>query len=172
MENKKLMDVVDITNMEVKNMSKLLKKPAYPTSYSLSKELFEAENELTVLEKKINLGNDLLVKVNDPVLIEKLKKQKEEFEVKKNNLNILIEKLKLINNSIKDFTLFFIFIRRFYTLAIQKENFETAGKNISSKLITKLKAEEEDLYNEYIDGNCFSKVRLALSFEPYKPYFK
>lgn len=172
MENKKLMDVVDITNVEAKNMSKLLKKPAYPTSYSLSKELLEAENELTVLEKKINLGNDLLVKVNDPVLIEKLKKQKKEFEVKKNNLNILIEKLKLINNSIKDFTLFFIFIRRFYTLAIQKENFETAGKNISAKLITKLKSEEENLYNEYIDGNCFSKVRLALSFEPYEPYFK
>lgn len=172
MENKKLMDVVDITNLEAKSMSKLFEKLTYPTSYSLSKELLEAENELTVLEKKINLGNDLLVKVNDPVLIEKLKKQKEEFEVKKNNLNILIEKLKLISNSIKDFTLFFIFIRRFYTLAIQKENFENSSKNISSKLITNLKSEEEDLYNEYIDGDCFSKVQLALSFESYEPYFK
>ena len=79
MENKKLMDVVDITNMETKSMSKLFEKTTYPTSFSLSKELLEAENELTVLEKKINLGNDLLVKVNDPALIEKLKKQKEEF---------------------------------------------------------------------------------------------
>ncbi|WP_342227757.1 hypothetical protein [Rickettsiella endosymbiont of Rhagonycha lignosa] len=153
--------------MEDKNMS----KPIYPTTYSLSKELLETENELTVLEKKINLANDLLVKVN-PASISKLKKQIEEFEAQKNNLSILIEKLKLISNSIKDFTLFFIFIRRFYTLAIQKENFENAGKNISSKLITNLKAEEEDLCNEFIDGDCFSKVRLALPFESYEPYFK
>lgn len=171
MENKKLMDVVDIANLEAKNMSKLIKKPTF-SSYSLSKELLETENELTVLEKKINLGNDLLVKVNDPVLISKLKKQKEEFEVQKNNLSILIEKLKLITDSIKDFTLFFIFIRRFYTLAIQKENFENTGKNISLKLITNLKSEEENLYNEYIDGNCFSKVHLALSFKPYESHFK
>ncbi|HEY2567243.1 MAG TPA: hypothetical protein VGH95_06040 [Candidatus Aquirickettsiella sp.] len=165
------MDVVDRANLEAKNMSKLIKKPTF-SSYSLSKELLETENELIVLEKKINLGKDLLVKVNDPVLISKLKKQKEEFEVQKNNLSILIEKLKLITDSIKDFTLFFIFIRRFYTLAIQKENFENKGKNISSKLITNLKSEEENLYNEYIDGNCFSKVHLALSFKPYESYFK
>jgi hypothetical protein len=168
-----LMDIVDdTTSVEAENMSKIFDNSTPPAIYSLSQALLETENELTVLEKKINLGNELLVKVNDPVLISKLKKQKEESETKKNNLIILIKKLKLITNSIKDFTLFFIFIRRFYTLAIQKKNFEKADKNISSKLITNLKSEEENLYNEYIEGNCFSKVRLALSFEPYESYFE
>lgn len=99
-------------------------------------------------------------------------KEREGFEEQKNYLSILIEKLKYITGSIKDFTLFFIFIRRFYTLAIQKENFEPTGKNISVKLIANLKVEEENLYNEYIDGDCFSKVLRSLSFECYQCYFK
>ncbi len=165
-----LKDATDnITNSEVESMSKTRTPPIV---YSLSQELHENFSELAVLEKKINLVGDLLAKVNDQVLISKLEKEKEGFEAKKINLSILIKKLEYINGSIKDFTLFFIFLRRFYTLIIQKENFEEKGKNISLKLINNLKTEEKSLYNEFIDGDCFSKVFQALSFESYQSYFE
>lgn len=167
------MDVIDdITSTEAESMSKIFNNPTPPAIYSLSQELLETEKELAILDKKINLGNGLLAKVNDQALISKLEKEKEGFEAQKISLSILIKKIEYINGSIKDFSLFFIFIRRFYTLAIQKENFEHRGKAISSKLIANLKAEEENLYNEYIDGDCFSKVSVILSFEPYQCYFK
>ena len=154
------------------SMSKIFHNPTIPAIYSLSKELIEIANELTLLEKKIQLGNDLLTKVGDKALILKLEKQKKGFESEKKNLNTAIVKINYLNGSIKDFTLFFIFIRRFYTLAILKQNFENADKKNSIKLLNKLKKEEENLYNEYIDGNCFSKVLLALDFERYQFYFK
>lgn len=157
---------------EVGRISKAFDNPPQPIFYSLSKELLDTVTELELLEKKINLGDDLLAKVKDQALISKLEKEKKGFKTQKINLGILIKKLEYINGSIKDFTLFFIFIRRFYTLAIKKENFERRDKNISSKLIVNLKKEEEDLYNEYIDGDCFTKVFLALAFEPYQCYFK
>ena len=166
------MDVVDdITSTEAEDMSKVFTNPTTPIIYSLSQELLDRAAELALLEKKIVLGSGLLAKVNDPALISKLEKEKQGFEEEKINLTILIKKLKYIKGSIEDFTLFFIFIRRFHTLAIKKENFEPNG-NISSKLIGNLKAEEENLYNEFIDGDCFSKVLLALSFETYQCYFK
>ncbi|MEN9916805.1 MAG: hypothetical protein RLY40_737, partial [Pseudomonadota bacterium] len=57
-------DIVDgLALKEKENMSKLFHNPTDPDIYSLSKELIEAENELAVLEKKINLGNDLLAKI-------------------------------------------------------------------------------------------------------------
>jgi len=172
MEKNKLMDVVDITNLEVENLNKVFNNSPPACLLYILKALSENKKNLTVLEKKINLGNNLLVKVTDQASILKIDKEKEGFEAQKKKLSILIGKLKYIKSSIEDFHLFFIFIGRFYTLAIKKENFESPGKKNLSKLIAKLKAEEEDLYNEYIDGNCFSKVRLALSLEPYESYFK
>ena len=172
MEKNKLMDVVDITNLEVENLNKVFNNSPPACLLYILKALSENKKNLTVLEKKINLGNNLLVKVTDQASILKIDKEKEGFEAQKKKLSILIGKLNYIKSSIEDFHLFFIFIGRFYTLAIKKENFESPSKKNSSKLIAKLKAEEEDLYNEYIDGNCFSKVRLALSLEPYESYFK
>lgn len=163
---------VDSLTINIKeNMSKIFHNPNVPPVYSLTKELIEIENELTVLEKKIQLGNDLLAKVDDKALISKLEKQKEGFESEKNKLNNAISKINKLNSSIEDFILFFIFIRRFYTLAILKQNFENVDKIPSAKLINKLK-KEEDLYNDYIDGGCFSKILLFLDFEPYQSYFK
>jgi hypothetical protein len=173
MENKMLMDIVDdITSVEVASMSKVFHNPTLPIVYSLSQELLDNLNEWAVLEKKISLSNALLKKINNQEQICKLNKEKEGFEEQKKNLSILIKKLEYINSSVKDFTLAFIFIRRFYMLSIQKENFEQNGKNITSKLLYKLKTEEDDLYSAYIDGDCFSKVLLALAFEPYQCYFK
>ena len=153
-------------------MSKIFHNPTVPALYSLSKELTEIENKLVVLEKKINLGNDLLVKVDDSALLSKLEKQKQDFEAEKKVLNSQITKIKYLTDSIKDFTLCSIFIRRFYTLAILKQNFEDVKKSNSLKLINLLKKEEGNLYHEYVDGDCFSKVLLALDFERYKVYFK
>lgn len=154
------------------SMSKIFHNPTIPAIYSLSKELIEITNKLALLEKKMQLGNDLLAKVDDKALILKLEKQKEGFESEKKNLNTAIVKINYLNSSIKDFTLFFIFIRRFYTLAILKQNFENLDKKKSINLLKKLKKEEENLYNEYIDGDCFSKVLLAFNFERYQSYFK
>ncbi len=84
---------------------------------------------------------------------------------RKINLSSVVKKTEYITASIKDFTLFFIFIRRFYTLAIKKENFKSNGKSISLKLIDNLKDEEENLYKEYVVGDCFSKVLSGLGFE-------
>ncbi|TLY47058.1 MAG: hypothetical protein E6K54_07415 [Gammaproteobacteria bacterium] len=166
-------DIVDGLTIKVReNMSKLFQNPTIPANYSLSEESIELENELIVLEKKINLVNDLLAKVNDQESIYKFKKQKEEFENEKKNINSALTKINYLKGSIKDFILFFIFIRRFYTLAILKQNFEAPNKKNSTKLINKLKIEEEDLYNEYIDGDCFSKVLIAFDFERYQSYFK
>lgn len=164
--------VDDLTIKAEKNMNKIFHNPTVSAYYSLSNELTEIENELDVLEKKINLGNNLLIKVEEETLISKLKKQNESYEVEKNNLNSAITKIKYINGSIKDFTLFFIFLRRFYTLAILKQNYENVDKKNSTKLIDKLKIEEENLYKEYVDGSCFSNVLLALDFKRYQPYFK
>lgn len=143
-----------------------------PNFYVLSKELIKIKKELSVLEKKINLGNDLLAKIDDQGVISKLEKQKKELENEKNNINSKIKKINCLTGSVKDFILFFVFIRRFYTLAILKHNFENADKKNSLRLIDKLKTEEENLYNAYIDGDCFSKVLLVLDFERYQSYFK
>lgn len=154
------------------NVSQILDNMGAPTIYSLSQELLGHVNELSILEKKIDKANDLLAKINNQDLILKFLIGKNRFEEQKTNLTTLIKKLEYITDSIKDFTLFFIFIRRFHTLAIQKQNFEHQGKNISAKLIGNLKSEEESLYNEYVEGDCFSKVLVALSFETYQCYFK
>lgn len=142
------------------------------TIYFLSKELHDSAAELLLLEKKIILGNSLLTKVNDQALILKLEKEKKKIEKQKIKLTILIAKLEAITDSIKDFTLFFIFIRRLYTLAVQKLNFEQCVKKISLKLIYNLKNEEKNLYNEYVEGDCFTKVLETLSFESYECYFQ
>ena len=166
------MDRVDnITNTEIEDMSKVF-NPTPSTIYSLLQEILDNAVELTVLEKKIALGNSLLAKVDDQVLISKLEKEKEGFEGQKNNLKIISKKLEVITDSIKAFNSIFIFIKKFYTLAIQKENFESNNKGISLKLIAYLKSEEESLYNKYIDGNCFYKVLQDLSLESYQCYFK
>ncbi|MGC1854852.1 MAG: hypothetical protein WA659_05730 [Candidatus Aquirickettsiella sp.] len=167
--------VVDVTNTETESMSKIFNNPNLPVFRFLSQELQDNIKKLEFLEKKITLSNTLLIKSHNQknqAQLCKLKKEKEGFEEEKINLTISIKKLKCITDSIKDFILFYIFIKRFYTLAIKKENFELKGKNISVKLINNLKSEEENLYNEFIDGDCFSKVLLALSFEPYQCYFK
>lgn len=170
------MDVIDdITSAEAESMSKLFNNPTGPIIYSLSQELFDHVNELTAIEKKIALSNSILAKLNiqeNQEQICKLKKEKKGFEEQKINLNLVIKGLEYIMGSVKYFTLFFIFIRRFYTLAIQRDNFENFSKNISAKLIGTLKDEEENLYNEFIDGDCFSKVLLGLSLETYQCYFK
>ncbi len=154
------------------NVSQILDNMRAPTIYSLSQELLGHVNELSILEKKIDKANDLLAKINNQDLILKFLIGKNRFEEQKTNLTTLIKKLEYITDSVKDFTLFFIFIRRFHTLAIQKENFEHQGKNISAKLIGNLKFEEENLYNEYVEGDCFSKVLVALSFQTYQCCFK
>ncbi|WP_395497982.1 hypothetical protein [Rickettsiella endosymbiont of Litargus connexus] len=164
-------EVHAITNTEDENRS-VLHNLALPISYSLSKELHDNSAELLLLEKKIILGNNLLAKVNDQALILKLKKERRKFQEKKTELTTLIEKLKFIIGSIKDFTLFFIFIGRFYTLTIEKLNFEQRAKKISLKLIYDLKKEEQNLYNEYVEGDCFTKVLEVLSFESYQCYFQ
>ncbi|MFZ0219048.1 MAG: hypothetical protein WAL30_02440 [Candidatus Aquirickettsiella sp.] len=151
-------------------MSELIKKPTL--LYSLSQELRTSVEELALLEKKLAVVNRLLPEVNDQVVILKLEKEKEGFEKQKTDLSISIKKLESITGSIKDFTLFYIFIKRFHTLAVQKENFEHASKKISLKLIGNLKAEEETLYHEYIEGDCFSKVLQVFSFESYQCYFQ
>jgi hypothetical protein len=153
-------------------MNKGLNDLSFPINYSLSQELHEKKAKLALIEEKIFWVNDRLDKVSDPELILKLMKKKEECEEEKINLTLVKKKLDWIIGSIKDFILFFIFIRRFYTLAIQKQNFESPDKKISLKLIIKLQNEEKNLYNEYIDGNCFSKVLFNLNFQDYQPYFK
>ena len=55
---KEIVDALTIKAEE--NMSKIFHNPTVPTLYSLSKEVTEIENELADLEKKINLGNNLL----------------------------------------------------------------------------------------------------------------
>ncbi|WP_342220181.1 hypothetical protein [Rickettsiella endosymbiont of Miltochrista miniata] len=171
-----LMDVVnDITNAEVEGMAKVFNNSTAPVIYSLSQELLDNITELALFEKKIALSNALLTKLNNQEnqeQIYKLKKEKEGFEEQKLELISLIKKLELIQGSTKDFTLFFIFLKRFYTLAIEKGNFEQTDKNISSKLISNLKNEEENLYNEFVEGDCFSKVLFVLPFEMYQCYFK
>ena len=171
-----LMDVIDdIKSAEAESMSKLFNNPTGPIVYSLPQELVDHVNELTAIEKKIALSNSILAKLNfeeNQEQICKLKNEKKGFEEQKINLSLVIKSLECIMGSIKDFTLFFIFIRRFYTLAIQRDNFENVSKNISAKLIGTLKDEEENLYNQFIDGDCFSKVLLGLSLETYQCYFK
>src|SRR5215475_13527699 len=117
------MDIVEDTTMEVENLNKIFNNSPPAFLLYILKELSENKKKLTALEKK-NLENDLLI-VNDQTSILKKKKEKEEFEAKKKNLSILVEKLNYIKSSIKDFHLFFIFIGRFYTLAIKKENFDS-----------------------------------------------
>jgi hypothetical protein len=134
--------VNDLTRMEPE-MSKMFNNS--PIIYSLSQELIDKKNEMAGLEKKISLSNVLLAKINNQEQICKLEKEKKGFDENKINLNIIIKKIEYIIGSTKDFTLFFIFVRRFYTLSIQKENFEQSDRNITSKLIYKLKAEEDDL---------------------------
>jgi hypothetical protein len=166
------MDIVDnITNTEVEGMSKVFNNLT-STTYFLLKKICDNTVELTLLEKKIDLGNSLLAKVNDQVLISKLKKEKEGFEEQKNNLLTISKSLEKITDTIKFFNSFYVFIKNFYILAIQKANFESSNKKISIKLIDYLQFEEENLYNKYIDVNYFSEVLLGLSLQSYHCYFK
>lgn len=169
-------------------MNKGLNDLSFSINYSLSqelkklkelKELKEKSAKLKSLEEKIVWINQRLANEKDPYLIPKLfekkaifEKEIEILEKEKNNLNSAITKIKYLTGSINDFTLFFIFIRRFYTLTVLKQNFENVNKRHSLKLVNKLKTEEENLYKEYVLGNCFSKVLLALDFERYQSYFK
>lgn len=167
------MDIVNsIINMETEKINKLINKPTLLVLYSLPQELQDKLSELELLEKKINLGSNLIDKVDCQVLIEKLKKEKKGFEKERKKLKTLIEKLKYINGSINDFNFFFIFIKKLHQLAIEKVNFEDNNKNISSKLVYKLQAEEEKLYNEFVVRDCFNKGLEILSFQPYQCYFQ
>lgn len=134
----------------------------------MSEELVQAKNELIILEKKNNLGKDLLAKVNDSDLISKLKKQNEECDCQKNKLINKLQKMEYIADSIDKFLRFSIFIKKFYTLAIEKKNFEDGHAKISLRLLANLQVEEENLYNQYITQDYFSKVLHALNFKKYQ----
>ncbi len=162
---------IDIVNKEF-NGANTFNEFNVTRLYSLSKELESCLADFTHLEKKIILGKNLLDKTNHRVQILKLKKNIEECENQKTELINTIEKIECVISSVKDFTLFFIFIRRFYTLVFLKENFKDKNKSISFKLIRNLISEEEDLYQSIVDEGCFYKALNILSFEAYQSYFK
>ena len=167
---KEIVDTLTIKAEE--NMSKIFHNPTVPALYSLSNEVTEIEKKLVDLEGKIVWANDQLAKINNLDLISKFKEKKEDFEEQKLNLTLTKKKMDSIIASIKDFILFFIFIRRFYALSIEGENFEVRGADLSILLVEKLKKEEQSLFKEYVKGDCFSKIIQLLSFEFYQGYFQ
>lgn len=167
---KEIVDALTIKAEE--NMSKIFHNPTVPALYFLSNEVTEIEKKLVDLEEKIAWANDQLAKINNLDLILKFKEKKEDFEEQKLNLTLTKKKMDSIIASIKDFILFFIFIRRFYVLSIEGENFEVQGADLSILLVEKLKKEEQSLFREYVEGDCFSKILQLLSFEFYQGYFQ
>ena len=164
--------VSDLLRKEAEEMSELIREAGTPVMYSLLQDLDNKKKEIAVFEKKISLANGLLAKINNEGQACKLIKEKEDFEQKKNSLIKLIIELESVQDSIENCVLFYDFVEKFYKFAIKKENFEHSDKNITSKLIYTLKAEEDNLYKSFVEDDYFTKVLKTLSFEPYQCYFE
>ncbi len=160
--------VSDLLRKEAEEISTLISEAGAPVLYSLSQDLDSKKKEISVFEKKINLANSLLAKIDNEEQVCKLIKEKEDFEAKKIGQVKLIAEIESIQHSIKNCALFFDFVEKFFKFAIKRENFEDPTKNITFQLIHKLKAEENNLYEAFVESDYFAKVLETLSFTPYQ----
>lgn len=156
-------------------MSKLINPPELECiCYSLSKDKENNEKKIQAFDKAITLTKTLLSKVNDKEQLQKLNDKIKDCDKEKKNLSKVITEIEIVQETIENCKLFFVFLGKFYKLTIERVNFESPEQSLSLnlKLVDSLKFEEAELYKILVASNYFSIASTRLSFDGYQLFLE